>query len=508
MAVSFGIEFEFDHIDHRGVAGSDLASHRYAVTDRWDYHSDGTVGSELRSPVWTSIDQAIEDIKKEFTYWISKNNGVVPYPYNRRGRSIGQHIHIGKYERRLRLSEREKIAKAVANVYPFLASLHAQPLPSQRGLRGSYCYTVERYLDEIPIEDHYAEISSSEHGTVEFRVYDGNIPQVSLTVAYIMQQIASLSLEQGNVNIPSESEYAMARRNALTYGVKALEVPKYLAKIKELSGISELPEVTCVKEILYLASKYFMSVYDVLVWTRATHYLYFMNMYFEPSKYLENVIDHTNADHIDKLKEIHEKAMQIRTIDELIEISKETLTSLAKAKMQEMIQRAKYELRRSEVKLAVQNGAYLIERIMNIPHKTREEVAERISELLNEHGEGYTTTATPREIIEAEERFYVFAVVNKRAREPENKFEIVGCIAIRMRDGMVGHLVVDRRFRGLGIAKKLLGHVLTLRNKPFYAYVRKGNVPSLNLFQSFGFRVVRETDRNYELVLGEEKEVD
>jgi ribosomal protein S18 acetylase RimI-like enzyme len=87
--------------------------------------------------------------------------------------------------------------------------------------------------------------------------------------------------------------------------------------------------------------------------------------------------------------------------------------------------------------------------------------------------------------------------MNPRTRQ----WEVIGTIAIRMSDGEISSLVVDRRFRGLGIARKLLINVLNLRDKPFYAYVKKDNQASLNLFKSLGFVVTEESETAYRLEL-------
>jgi len=111
---------------------------------------------------------------------------------------------------------------------------------------------------------------------------------------------------------------------------------------------------------------------------------------------------------------------------------------------------------------------------------------------------------TPREIIEASERFYVFVANSNR----NNNIQICGAIAVRLSDGEIKSLVVDRRYRRLGIARILVEHtinVLRENHKPrAIAYIRTNNIASQRLFESLGFRPVERNNRSilYEKILG------
>jgi len=506
MAISFGVEFEFDFIGRRGGTSVEPDS-RYARTGRWGYQPDRTAGSEIRSPVWTSINEAVDDIKEEFEYWISVNDEIVPYAYNRGGSRLGQHIHIGKPERELELREKRKIAKAIVQVYPFLAGIHMQPIPSHRAIEGTYCRSISGEIDEIPIEDHYVEISDSHHGTVEFRIFDSNIPQASLTVAWIMQQIASKTLDSNDpVEVPEEykRKYSSERSNVLRYGLPSLNIIQYLQKTKELGNVSELPSVTCVREILYLVSRYGLNPYGVLDYTKANHYNYFKNMFTNPSEFLSNLLSIRGIEHRDKVMQWKEEAQNVSNIDMLIGIAIASLQAIrsqlqaqgqAKAQLQTQTKALQTMLRRSEVEQFIRVGAYAIRRIYELEGKTDREVAEEISNLMQRDGDGFVNVMDAETIIRTDKRFYVFIVMNPRTRQ----WEVIGAIAIRMADGEISSLVVDRRFRGLGIARKLVINVMNLREKPFYAYVKKDNQASLNLFKSLGFVATEETETAYRL---------
>jgi ribosomal protein S18 acetylase RimI-like enzyme len=105
-----------------------------------------------------------------------------------------------------------------------------------------------------------------------------------------------------------------------------------------------------------------------------------------------------------------------------------------------------------------------------------------------------------QEIIETDFRFYVF-VAYDRASGAE---QICGAISIHMQSGEIRSLVVDRRFRRLGIARALVAHVIELAREHnlarVYTYVRRGNESSANLFASLGFRIEGGNDRSYLMV--------
>jgi ribosomal protein S18 acetylase RimI-like enzyme len=104
---------------------------------------------------------------------------------------------------------------------------------------------------------------------------------------------------------------------------------------------------------------------------------------------------------------------------------------------------------------------------------------------------------TPEDVIHSDFRFYVLVAYDR-----VSGFEqICGVIAIHMRNGEIRSLVVDRRFRRLGIARALLTHVIELaRNSNIsrlYTFVRRDNSASANLFASLGFTVQQANDRSF-----------
>jgi ribosomal protein S18 acetylase RimI-like enzyme len=498
MNVSFGIEFEFDVIRRDGSKILHTFEEGYRYIGEWSYQCDHTAGVELRSPIWLNIDEAIRDIEDEFRYWCEVLDGYAPYAFNSRGRSLGMHIHIGLPNRKLEPHEKRAIGKACANVYPFLASLQAQPIPSERGLTTTFARPMWRYGWRIPYPDHYAEISSSTHGTVEFRLFDSNIPQIALINSWFLQKIAERMLS--DINNGNElsirlyrERYMRDRENGLRYGVRALDIRHYLEYVKNLLGDVELPSYPFFREILYLAVKYGMNPYDVFAQLRPNEYQYFKRMFCNPGAYLENVFEIMNISGSERifeiLNDVFQNAASISRLSELIALASRRegvpLTIFA-------IPEHSRELpSRSYVKARIEAGEYGIVRITQVPNMAPDSVAERISYLLRYHGGRYVREMDPEEIIEAPQRFYVFIVKD----ENSDRYVIIGTIAIRVRTGEVSSLVVDRRYRRLGIARRLLQFVRSVSERPLHGYVRRGNEPMISLLRSMGFEIREYDDR-------------
>jgi len=500
ITISFGIEFEFYHMDQANrVTRTHLVDSeinpRYCVSG-WKYQNDRTAGYECKTPILTDLNTCVNEIKRQFTYYIERRQGLIPYPYNSDGSSLGQHIHIGKPRRRLTFDEKTNIAKAIARVYPFLMSLHSQPLPSDRGLHSIYCRNIADYNFNFPNRDHFCEISDSHNGTVEFRVFDANIPQVSLTVIWIMQNIA-----KRHVNNSVEFQgngYPRERENALRHGLTALNVIHYLREVRVLSRETELPEIPCVKEILYLASKYFMNPYQILTLTNANHYEYFKNNFLNPDKYLDNILEIQNIRHRERLERWRLEAQQIENLDQLIGIAISSFREITERLTQETprITVRVSTVTRSLVRREIELGRIRITRINEVDNLSSQEVAERISQLLRLHGDGYVNVHDSDYILNCTERYYVAWIVNPNTNTPE----ILGSIAVNRNNGEITNLVVDRRFRRLGIANMLIEKVLSLNLPRYITHVRKGNNASLEVFRMRGFTPFRTLDRSIALI--------
>ena len=331
-SVSFGIEFEFDTISKDGQRIYYDSDNRYYTVEDWDYQGDLTATVELRSPVFTSVIEAVRSIEKEFRAWAQKNEGVAPYAFSEYGRSLGQHVHIGVPHRSLNREEKKAIAKRVAIVYPLLMGLHAQPVPSHRGLTSHYCYPIWQEDYRIPALDHYCEISDSHVGTVEFRIFDSNVPQVTLTCVTVLQKIAEVALREGQIDFDEEFKrrYRSDRTNVLRRGLVAINVCGYLREVERHVGDFELPDVDCIKELLYLACKYRLNAYNVYVLLSPPKFEYFFRMFTNPSEYLRNLIDLATNRMRARIQRWIEEAQRVERLSDLVRLAEETQNILSR----------------------------------------------------------------------------------------------------------------------------------------------------------------------------------
>jgi len=521
MPISFGVEFEFDLIDrnNRRIVGS--GRYPYYLAENWDYQGDPTATIELRSPIFTSLEQFIEECNNQFSNMLEAREDIVPYMCNSRDRSLGQHMHLGKPNLRLSERTRRKIAKKIIKFYPLLASLHAQPIPSRRGLASPYCRSMVYYNDFADI-DHYAELSLSHNGTLELRIFDSNIPQASLVCAFLATNIARKALRERNNDLEDYEEirrflggYRQERSRALRYGLLGVNVTQKLRDLKRLLGNIELPEIASIREALYLMARYRLNFYGVLRYTHVKHFDYFRLVLRDCSKYLEHLLEASNLRHRDKIEQWIEEAQQIENLDQLIGLSigvdraiAEQLTQAIAERLEENPElatrleiRRRISIGRSRVRELIERGVYYIRRINEVDNQSPREVAEALSNLIRLHGGIMVNHLSPRDIIESPTRFYVFYVRDNIRRV----IQICGVIGVHVRNGEISSLVVDRRYRRLGIARRLLRHVLDiLRHNDIEVaktWIRRDNEASLRLFKQFGFRITDHNDRSYRLEL-------
>jgi len=510
--ITFGIEFEYDHIYPNGEI-----THRHIPIDRslllrgWKYQNDLTAGCEISSAVFSNLNTAIRNINQQFTRIVENQNGRIPYFFNRRGISMGQHIHIG-VRRGLEIPQKVAIATHVANIYPLLTGLATNPVPSIRGQTSEWCRPIWLYDWRIPNSDHRCEISASPHRTCEFRVFDANIPQVSLTNVFLMTTIAKKVINENSAQI-NRQKYRTDRMNVLRFGLPTINILEYLEIIREIVGNVKLPQIDSIRELLYIAVRYGLnaySVYKMLNLTPQQKHEYFKVQITNCDKFLENILNmetlNLSTQLENKLENWKEQAKRVQDLNELIGISRVTIESLRRyIQQQEVIQlpisRIPRGLPRSYVAQQIRLGNYNIRRIGEVYQLSIEEAAQEVERLLRYHGDNFVNVVTWREVIDSRPRYYVLSVLDRR----HDRSQIVGCVAIDISTGEIKHLAVDRRYRRLGIAKILVNYVLrnvTLEsNVRFNCWIRKQNTASLNLFKSLGFRIVGENKRSYRLVL-------
>jgi ribosomal protein S18 acetylase RimI-like enzyme len=498
MNVSFGIEFEFDVIHKSGRVTSQVFYEGRTFIPSWDYQDDHTAGVELRTPVLTSLDQAISEISQQFNYWVERLDGYAPYPVNRGSRSLGQHMHIGRPTRRLRGWEKANLARAAANIYPFLAALHAQPLPSRRGLTSSYTAPIWEFGWRIPNEDHFCEISDSHNGTVEFRLFDANIPQVSLVNAWFLTELARKTFSENFPAIDVDREnYRKDRNLALRFGLGALDIRRYLEYFRNIVGDIRIPNYPFLREILYMAVKHRLNPFNVFLLSRVDHYQYFKQMFTNPDKFIENLGEPRNSTLMRIIRDTAENSGDLERLSDVIELASEP-PKIAVRHDSPPYHSQNLPLR-SYVAKRIELGEYEIRRISEVHNMDIHAVAERIEYLMTYHGDNFVNPVRAEDIINSPVRYYVFTVFNR----VNNREDVLGAIGIDMRTGEVTSLVVDRRFRRLGIASRLIDHVRSVYGRPISGSVEKRNEPALNLLRRLGFRLIPLNSRTYRFTGGD-----
>jgi len=262
MTISFGIEFEFDSLV-KGGGYTSLGSRAVVCKDGFSYQPDGTAGTELRTPVCVDVKDAGRRISSIFA---DSNADYAPIMkgIGPEHTSLGQHIHIGQPGRMLDSSMKRKIAVHSKRIYPFLVALHANSqsdtIKSYRGVRSHFCFALREH--EAISRNHYGEISDSHVGTVEFRKFDANIPQVTLTCATILKVVAQGAINEKISTKPFAGfEYVAEMQKAVNNGIAGLNVTgyldfifkKYAGEWKQLMETEGIPD--CVWEVLFLATR-------------------------------------------------------------------------------------------------------------------------------------------------------------------------------------------------------------------------------------------------------------
>jgi len=497
MSVSFGIEFEFDYINSSDEIRVSSGSYPTFLSRNWDYQSDPTASSELRSPVFTSLQQFIDECNNQFGGMINDNMQYIPLMFNTSGRSLGQHMHIGKPNMRLSYNAKYKIAKAILPFYPFLAAIHAQPIPSIRGLTSMYTRSLARYGSVIS-DDHYAEISDSHVGTVELRIFDANIPQASLVNAWIVTSLAKKALRSRAENSDDNIDFNLyddERSRALRYGLIGLNVTEYLKTLRNILGNIEIPDIPAIKELLYVMCKYRLNFFGVWRYVNASMYNYMKAQLSDCSKFLENLLRISNIRHEEKINRWISESCRYENLEQFIGLSIAVDESLQEYAITydentcDEITVIRTRLTRSHVREALEEGRFYLARLDGVEFASRNQVAQYISDLLRFHGDGMVNMMTSGEIIDTPFRFYVLVAYN---RDRSNQ-QICGTISVHVREGEIRSLVVDRRYRRLGIGRILIQHVLNVLNQNgtriAFAYIRRDNNASINLFRSLGFKV-------------------
>jgi len=271
VKISFGVEFEFDSIKNPSYTYTALGSRAVGpLRDGFGTQADPTAGTELRSPIFVDVKEAADKITRFFRQTprgiapIMKGNGPI-------NDSMGQHIHIGLPNRRLSSNNKRRIATHAKRIYPLLTAIHANDKQSgyvsRRGATSRYCTSIGR---SVISSSHYGEISDSQCGTVEFRKFDSNIPQATLTCATVLKVVALAALRGKISRKPFDDfDYTREMQTAVQSGLRSLDVEayfdflftEYAEEWAHILATETIPD--CVWEVLHLAYAHKKCVADI-----------------------------------------------------------------------------------------------------------------------------------------------------------------------------------------------------------------------------------------------------
>jgi GNAT superfamily N-acetyltransferase len=284
----------------------------------------------------------------------------------------------------------------------------------------------------------------------------------------------------------TDSIYRRDRERALRFGVIGLDVVTYLKYIKSVAGNISIPKINSVREILYLSAKYFMNVWNIKQTLHVEDYDWFELQLKNPKEFLRNITHVIPPRFRSKVERWMREVQNVNTLEDLIRIAENSRNVFLRA-LESQVERTRVTCV-SALHDRVRNGEIYIVRIGEVLNMERNEVAGEIEYLLRESGDSMVRLHTAREIIESPSRFYVAYVRDPNSERPV----IIGAISINMSNGEIGSLVVDRRYRRLGVGRRLVIHVMNTGLSRYKAFIRRGNVASLRLFESLGFRIVQE----------------
>jgi hypothetical protein len=314
--IKFGMELEANFITARGIIQG--TSRPYYTPAEWDYQSDPTTGTELRTPVFDSITNAKKELKK-LTEWVQANNGVaLHFKSNKYHNSVGGHIHISVWTRNgssnslsnVTYDIAKKVAKKVYRFLPYMYFINANNfynnyLSFRMGYR-PYSPYLDGYLDfDYLDEGRRMEVHLSEHNTLEFRMFDANIPQIQLTLVWLLRKI----ITNKNIEEITREEFQEVRgkrQTILFYPYDLKNLIYFREKFNEIKGFIKHKEI---RNILLLSFSYltnfakFVEKYDYGLSLSAMNYELNVNL----SGMKKKIWDEINSSKIDNFEDIYNK---------------------------------------------------------------------------------------------------------------------------------------------------------------------------------------------------------
>ena len=310
--LSFGIEFENGTISKKGITRS-RTGNLFAAKNKWSYQHDGTVAFEINTPVFTSIDEAVVETQDQWRYWKSQNDTIAPFPKcNYYYRNVGNHIHIGQPNKLLQLDTKRKLILKVIPHLPMLYFISANNpdkdrILSRRMLYSNFCKTLD--AGDVIASGHSGDdISHSRHGTIEFRKFDGNFPQITLTCAYLLKSIAESDFTNTKNLQESKQAYLHDTKQILSSNIFT-----YLHLRKEMSNLQiKIPDFKFMREVLFISLKLGENPSKFM---KTASYELCNNMFINVEDYCNNIIATNKNKHLAKdCTKISELAADMNTL--------------------------------------------------------------------------------------------------------------------------------------------------------------------------------------------------
>ena len=477
LTITIGIEFEFNPTNKRF---NRTLLKTIAIDCNLDYQDDYSCGFELRSPKATSIYEIAERVKPFFNELVRRRINFKPTPVWNKSLICGNHIHVGVREG-LTINEAIKIAKIVKPIYPFLVAINN--LSYREGYQ-SYRNYLSNYLNNlhndefIRANDHYCEINFTTKKTVEFRRFDGNIPQFTLSCAYILQKLAkrSLEIDVDEVLAHSLTQYLLAEYdNYMLKAYKNIALLNYDYFFNYLDIVGVKIDDNNVNHILSLAQQginlcTLMLLNDKWEKTRGFY-----------SKAYCNPIDN----------QIITKRFDVNLVKQLLSLG---FTSLDDFEVEDKVEKLptnilnklpRLKKRLKEIMLIKRKAQFFNEinaKIVRISFD-REKLPRLIAEFLNTY---FNFNISADDVVNSPDRFYSLIMFNDN-----DKYEVIGVCQLNMRDNIIKFVGIKPNLqnKGLGFTflRKLI-HDLTLYNVK--TYILQDNPIIVKVLTQLGFKEV------------------
>jgi hypothetical protein len=257
--IKFGMELEANFIGKRGIVRHVYSP--YACPQGWGYQSDPTAGTELRTPVLKTVKEGLKEIQK-LKFWSERNNGVaLHFKGNRYYSRIGGHIHISIWNGGSNVTS-ERLIDTVTKVYrilPFCYFINANGYfngaLSRRMAYHPYSPYIDSYhrlTDEYHLREYRDEVHHNrEYNTIEFRMFDANVPIIQLTVFWLIRE--AIVNKVNNITAEDFEILRRVRQNILRY---PYHFEYLLLARQQFSSIDDDIRYKEIKNILALSFSY------------------------------------------------------------------------------------------------------------------------------------------------------------------------------------------------------------------------------------------------------------